>query len=332
MEKRMSEANIRWLLAYVFHLVAACAGPLLCMLALSAFRPQAKFDPAIGPYFWGAAVFGTLLGLLVGRKAKPSILLLLWVIPCLLALWELHAWFKYQYAGQNLKQSLFDNFIGKDCSASECLEEGLLITPLLSTLYYAAAAFIAKLCQRKSPAPARMAMIACTAIALTTTIGCNSTPAPKPATTPAATTHYPARPTTPSPPFTLFHQTPEGSFTLVTNPTATDAEIIAIIYQLRDAAHTRTFDKLGIPQSKVDARDPMVWFHIYRGPKCAAEKYADGKLPCGDHYNASGDYTFGGGPNHQWDDGALLHPTATGNDNQTELWDPNTPYTAPSTN
>ena len=163
------------------------------------------------------------------------------------------------------------------------------------------------------------------------TLGCNSTPTHTGTVTAVVSaTHYPPRPTVPPPPFTLFHQTPEGSFTLVTTPTATDAQIIAIIYQLRDAAHTRTFDKLNIPQAKVDARDPMVWFHIYRGPKCAAEKYADGKLPCGDHYNASGDYTFGGGPTHQWDDGALLHPTATGNDNQTELWDPNTPYTAPT--
>ena len=146
--------------------------------------------------------------------------------------------------------------------------------------------------------------------ALALTLGCNSTPAHTGTiTATTSATHYPARPTIPPPPFTLFHQTPEGSFTLVTTPTATDEQIIAIIYQLRDAAHTRTFDHLNIPQSKVDARDPMVWFHIYRGPKCAAEKYADGKLPCGDHYNASGDYTFGGGPNHQWDDGALLHPT-----------------------
>ncbi len=167
-------------------------------------------------------------------------------------------------------------------------------------------------------------------LALITTLGCNSTPK---ATTAIAlkttTTQYPPRPTIPPPPFTLSHQTPEGSFTLVTTPTATDAQIEAIIYQLRTAAHTRTFDHLGIPQKAVDARDPMVWFHIYRGPKCADEKYTDGKLPCGDHYNASGDYTFGGGANHQWDDGALLHPTATGNDSQTELWDPNTPYVAP---
>jgi hypothetical protein len=157
-------------------------------------------------------------------------------------------------------------------------------------------------------------------------LGCNTTPVHTTST--ITTSQYPPRPTTLPPPFKLFHQTPDGSFTLVTTPTATDAQIEAIVWQLRDAAHTRTFDKLGIPQKIVDARDPMVWFHIYRGPKCADEKYTDGKLPCGDHYNASGDYSFGGGANHQWDDGVLLHHTATGpnqqiQDQQTELWNPN---------
>jgi hypothetical protein len=169
--------------------------------------------------------------------------------------------------------------------------------------------------------------------AIALALGCNSTTTHTTATitTVNPSTHYPPRPTVPPPPFKLFHQT-NNSFTLVTTPTATDEQIEAIVWQLRDAAHTRTFDSLGIPQKVVDARDPMVWFHIYRGSKCAPEKYADGKLPCGDRYNASGDYTFGGGPNHQWDDGALLHPTEAGGDNQTELWDPNTPYTAHSTN
>ena len=164
-------------------------------------------------------------------------------------------------------------------------------------------------------------------LALASTFGCNSAPKqPTLSTLPkgATVSNVTIRPTVPPPPFKLFHQT-KDSFTLVTTPTATDAEIEAIVWQLRDAAHTRTFDKLGIPQSKVDARDPMVWFHIYRGPKCAAEKYADGKLPCGDHYNASGDYTFGGGANHQWDDGVLLHDE----DHLTELWNPNAPYVAP---
>jgi hypothetical protein len=151
-------------------------------------------------------------------------------------------------------------------------------------------------------------------------LGCNTTPAPKP-TTAQTSSQYPPRPTTTPPPFKLFHAT-NDSFTLVTTPTATDAQIEAIVWQLRDAAHTHTFDKLGIPQKLVDARDPMVWFHIYRGPKCAPEKYTDGKLPCGASYNASGDYSFGGGANHQWDDGVILH----GEDHQTELWNPNAPY------
>jgi hypothetical protein len=171
-------------------------------------------------------------------------------------------------------------------------------------------------------------------LALASTIGCNSAPKqPTLSTLPngAAVSNVTIRPTVPPPPFKLFHQTPEGSFTLVTSPTATDDQVAALIYQLRDAAHTRTFDQLHIPQKSVDARDPMVWFHIYRGPKCAPEKYADGKLPCGDHYNASGDYTFGGGPNHQWDDGVILHPNATG-DRQTELWNPNAPYTPSPSN
>lgn len=162
-------------------------------------------------------------------------------------------------------------------------------------------------------------------------LGCNSTPAPEhtaPSTT-ASTTQYPPRPATPPPPFHLFHTTPDGSFTLVTTPAATDNQIAAIIWQLRDAAHTRTFDHLGIPQKAVDARDPMVWFHIYRGPKCAPEKYTDGKLPCGASYHAAGDYTFGGGPHKDWDDGVLLQPTPSTPDHQTELWNPNATY-APS--
>jgi hypothetical protein len=155
--------------------------------------------------------------------------------------------------------------------------------------------------------------------------GCKSAPAPNSVPTQSATatsSQYPARPTTPPPPFKLFHQT-NDSFTLVTAPTATDTQIEAIVWQLRDAAHTHTFDHFGIPQKVVDARDPMVWFHIYRGPKCAPEKYAPGAPPCGASYNASGDYSFGGGANHQWDDGVILH----GEDHQTELWNPNAPYT-----
>ena len=165
-------------------------------------------------------------------------------------------------------------------------------------------------------------------LTLAFTLGCNSNPVHNTST---ITTANPTvtRPTVPPPPFKLFHQT-KDSFTLVTTPAATDVQIAAIIWQLRDAAHTRTFDKLNIPQAFVDARDPMVWFHLYRGPKCAPEKYADGKLPCGAAYHAAADYTFGGGPQHDWDSGVLLPPPDQPNAHETQLWPPGSPYQAPS--
>jgi hypothetical protein len=164
-------------------------------------------------------------------------------------------------------------------------------------------------------------------LALIAALGCNSTPKrPALSTLSEGTTvsNVSIRPSVAPPTFKLFHQTAD-SFTLVTTPTATDDQISAIIWQLRDAAHTHTFDKLNIPQKLVDARDPMVWFHIYRDPKCAAEKYAPGAPPCGPSYHAAGDYTFGGGANHQWDDGVLLHDET----HQTELWPSGSAYTPP---
>jgi hypothetical protein len=68
----------------------------------------------------------------------------------------------------------------------------------------------------------------------------------------------------------------------------------------------------------------MVWFHIYRGPKCADEKYTTGKLPCGPSYHAAGDFTYGGFTDHNHTDGALLHNSnATGDGPATSLWNPN---------
>jgi hypothetical protein len=162
------------------------------------------------------------------------------------------------------------------------------------------------------------------ALALT---GCTSQ---KPATLAPTTQNQqpttPPRPTVAPPPFRVFHTT-DSSITLVTKPNATDDEITSLIWQLRDAAHAHSLDKLKIDQKMVDARKPSVWFHIYRGPKCAAEKYADGAPPCGPSYHAAGDYTFGGGPaNPQWDSGLLIHDE----DHETRLWNPDAPYTAPS--
>jgi hypothetical protein len=153
--------------------------------------------------------------------------------------------------------------------------------------------------------------------------GCKSTPAPAPAPAQQAVvkTAYPDRPNVAPLPFRVFHTT-DNSITLVTADNATDDQIAAILWQLHDAAHSNTFAALNIPQQFIDKRDPMVWFHIYRGPKCASEKYTTGKLPCGPSYHAAGDYTLGSFSHKDRDDAVLLH----GDDKQTELWNPDAPH------
>jgi hypothetical protein len=161
-------------------------------------------------------------------------------------------------------------------------------------------------------------------------LGCKSAPpaAPTPTTetTPAAT--YPARPTTPPPTFKIFHHA-NSTFTLTVAPNATDDQISALLWQLRDAARTHSFDRLKIPEKQVDADGSTVWFHIYRGPKCASEKYASGTPPCGPSYHAAGDYTLAPPrktpPTPLWDQGQLNHGDA-----QTDLWNPDAPYTPPA--
>jgi hypothetical protein len=147
--------------------------------------------------------------------------------------------------------------------------------------------------------------------------GCKSTPAHAPTPTAAAepAPTYPARPTTPPAPFRVFHHG-NNSFTLVVPETATDDQISAVVWQLRDAGETHTFDKLHLPQKQVDAYGPSVAFHIYRGTKCAAEKYAPGEPPCGGSYHAAGDYTLDTHTNPPWENGVILH-----GEDRTSLWD-----------
>ena len=157
-------------------------------------------------------------------------------------------------------------------------------------------------------------------------IGCKPNPTPTPKTeatsaaTPAPTTTTP-RPTAAPASFKLNHYY-NSSFTLTTPDDATDDQIAALVWQLRDAARTRTFDKLHLSQKDVDAGS-TTWFHIYRGTRCASEKYTQGKLPCEAAYHASGDYTLSKNP--LWDKGVLVH-----NEKETQLWNPDAPYTPPT--
>ncbi len=157
-------------------------------------------------------------------------------------------------------------------------------------------------------------------------VGCNSAPQSKSIRTAATPTQsFPARPQTPPLPVKLFHQD-NDTLTLTTSATATDDQIAAILWQFRDAARNHTFAALNLPQPFIDARRPTVWFHIYRGPKCAAEKYTKGKLPCEASYHGAGDFTFGSYTDPNWSDGILRHPDST----ETKLWNPDAPYPAPT--
>ena len=155
--------------------------------------------------------------------------------------------------------------------------------------------------------------------------GCNATPPPS--TPKAAETakaeeyHFPPRPTVAPPAVKIFHQD-DDTYTLITKPDATDDEISAIVWQFRDAAHNKTFDKLHLSEKWVDKRKPTIWFHVYRGAKCANEKFVSRNYPCGAKYNGAGDYTLGDYTNPLWDDGVLHHGDGT----ETKLWNPDATY------
>ncbi|MGA7156881.1 MAG: hypothetical protein WBY53_08555 [Acidobacteriaceae bacterium] len=138
----MTEQKIQWTISYVLHLILACVGMLLCMILFA--KLPARLDPLRGPYFWGPIAFGTLAGIFVGRKAQWSVLAILWVLPALLLAYEVHIWSTYRYSNENLRQTLLDNFVRNSCGASECMEEGLVVSPLISTFCYSLAGSLTK--------------------------------------------------------------------------------------------------------------------------------------------------------------------------------------------
>jgi hypothetical protein len=127
---------------------------------------------------------------------------------------------------------------------------------------------------------------------------------------------YPDRPTIAAPPFKVFHQD-NDTYTLVTKGDASEDEIAATLWQLRDAARTHGFDQLKLSQTFIDGRKPSIWFHVYRGSKCATEKFTKGKLPCEPAYHGAGDFTLGAYGNPAWNDGVLRSL----NGKETHLWD-----------
>jgi hypothetical protein len=154
--------------------------------------------------------------------------------------------------------------------------------------------------------------------------GCKSAPPPgTPAAVPTPAVTYPA-PTTAPAAFKIFHHG-NSSFTLVVNDKTTDDQLAALVWDLRDAARTHSLNSIHIPQKQVDADGKTVWFHIYRGAKCASEKYGSGAPPCGASFHAAADYTFDTNTTPPWDKGSILH--SADDPHPAQLWDTEAPYT-----
>jgi hypothetical protein len=162
-------------------------------------------------------------------------------------------------------------------------------------------------------------------IALMPICGCK-TPASAPSTpAEAPKSSYPPRPTVAPPTFKVFHQD-KRTYTLVTKDNATDDEVAAILWQLHDTAHAHSFDTLHLSQTFIDARSPNIGFDIYRGTKCAPEKYTDGALPCDASNHSAGEYTLGSFKNPLWDNGVVRRA----NSSELQLWNPDAAYVTPT--
>ena len=125
-----------------------------------------------------------------------------------------------------------------------------------------------------------------------------------------------------APAFRVVHQA--GTIvTLIIPEKTTDDQIVNLLWFLRDRAISSTLDSAGISQRLVDRRDPMVWFQIYRGTKCASENYSKHR-PCGQAEHEAAWFGYGSVSNRNSNAGEIFHGP-----NETEpesVWDAGTPY------
>jgi hypothetical protein len=101
----------------------------------------------IGPTFLFPIVIGLILGVLWGASLPSTTSRLLAVVPLALLIWELWGW--AHEPGITL-QHIVSNFVGRDCSSSECLEEAWITSPVISALAYSVGAEIGRIGRRIS--------------------------------------------------------------------------------------------------------------------------------------------------------------------------------------
>jgi hypothetical protein len=97
----------------------------------------------IGPTFLFPILAGLILGFIFGARLPRSSSRLLFIFPLAIMAWEV--WVFIHYNDEVTWRNFVNNFLGTNCTSSECLEEGWITSPLVSSLTYSLGAEFGRL-------------------------------------------------------------------------------------------------------------------------------------------------------------------------------------------
>ena len=112
---------------------------VLNMILGSISQPVDRFlDRAtFAPTFAIPILFGLFAGYRFGSALPKFQSRMVFLLPLLMAAYELSVWTRYTYAGENVPASIRDNFLTTNCGSSECLEAAIVTAPLFSSVAFA---------------------------------------------------------------------------------------------------------------------------------------------------------------------------------------------------
>jgi hypothetical protein len=131
---RTSKPKTEAFLQYVVHPAMASYGVMILGAIFVTRRLEYYF---FAPRFLFPIAVGLTLGFGLGARLPKLSSRLLFIFSLAMTVWELWAWIA---APEMTLHRLADNFVGTNCSSSECLGQLLITSPLISSLTYAVGA------------------------------------------------------------------------------------------------------------------------------------------------------------------------------------------------
>lgn len=132
---------------YVVHAAIASYGVMILgdiVEVLLPIRQGRRLDYFfIGPTFLFPILAGLILGFIFGARLPRSSSRLLFIFPLAIMAWEV--WVFVHFNDEVTWRNFVNNFVGTNCTSSECLEEGWITSPLVSSLAYSLAAELGRL-------------------------------------------------------------------------------------------------------------------------------------------------------------------------------------------